>query len=87
MIASLHASHESNLIIEVLVIYDWLLTFSDEIRLIWRLRLTGAKLLFVLNRYIFLAASLAAFGALLGHVVSIKACASCVKSYHFNHRG
>lgn len=34
-----------------MIIYDWLLTFPDEIRLIWRQKLTGARVLFILNRY------------------------------------
>lgn len=36
---------------KALAVYDWLLTSSDEIRIIWRRRVTGAKVLFILNRY------------------------------------
>lgn len=36
-------------------VYDWLLTFSAEIRLIWSRKITGAKILFLANRYIFMA--------------------------------
>lgn len=36
------------------VIYDWSLTFPDEIRLIWRNKLTRAKVLFLVNRYFFI---------------------------------
>lgn len=35
----------------VVVVYDWLLTLSDEIRLVWKRKLTGATVLFLLNRY------------------------------------
>ena len=38
-----------------MVIYDWLLTFADEIHYIWNRKLTGAKVLFLVNRYIFMA--------------------------------
>lgn len=37
------------------LIYDHLLTFSEEIRVIWPTRLTSTKLLFILNRYVSLA--------------------------------
>lgn len=33
------------------VIYDWSLTFPDEVRLMWRNKLSGAKVLYFLNRY------------------------------------
>lgn len=36
-------------------VYDFVLTFSDEIRFIWRRQITGAKILFLLNRYVFIA--------------------------------
>lgn len=35
------------------LIYDWILTFPDEIRFIWRPKLTGARVLFLVNRYFF----------------------------------
>ena len=38
--------------ITAVVVYDWILTFPDEMRLIWRHRWTGAKALFLLNRYL-----------------------------------
>lgn len=37
-----------------LVLYDWLLTFSDEIHLMWNRKITGARIVFLLNRYVFL---------------------------------
>lgn len=37
------------------VIYDWLLTFPDEILVIWRAKVTRAKVLFLLNRYLSIA--------------------------------
>lgn len=40
------------------VVYDWLLTFPDEFRLIWKRKLTGARILFLLNIYLFLSFNL-----------------------------
>ncbi|KAI0726520.1 hypothetical protein C8Q72DRAFT_796584 [Fomitopsis betulina] len=37
-----------------LLFYDYALTFSREIRCIWRRKFTGATVLFLLNRYLFL---------------------------------
>lgn len=42
------------LISPVLYIYDYLLTLSDEVSAIWPSKFTGAKLIFLLNRYSFL---------------------------------
>lgn len=39
---------------EALLFYDYVLTFSREIRCIWHRKFTGATVLFLLNRYIFL---------------------------------
>lgn len=36
----------------VILLYDHLLTFSDEVRLIWQAKCTVAKLLFLYNRYV-----------------------------------
>lgn len=36
-------------------VFDWFLTFSDETRLMWTRKMTGAKMLFLLNRYLFIA--------------------------------
>ena len=33
-------------------IYDYVLTFVQEVQLIWHRRITGATVLFVLNRYL-----------------------------------
>ena len=38
-----------------IAIYDWFLTSSDEIRVVWSRKMTGAKVLFVLNRYLWIA--------------------------------
>ncbi|GJE96173.1 hypothetical protein PsYK624_123660 [Phanerochaete sordida] len=38
-----------------LVVYEYLLTFQDEIRMIWRRKWTGATALFVANRYLLIA--------------------------------
>ncbi|KAI0338609.1 hypothetical protein BDW22DRAFT_689002 [Trametopsis cervina] len=38
--------------IAALALYDYLLTFSQEIEMIWRRPLTGASVLFMLNRYL-----------------------------------
>lgn len=37
------------------VVYDWILTLPDETRLIWKGKISGAKVLFLLNRYLFIA--------------------------------
>ncbi|KAI0794723.1 hypothetical protein C8Q74DRAFT_1163584, partial [Fomes fomentarius] len=37
-----------------LFIYDTLLTFGREVDCFWRGRITGARILFLANRYIFL---------------------------------
>lgn len=38
--------------------YEHLITFDDEVRCVWRRRISGASTLFLLNRYAILAASL-----------------------------
>lgn len=38
--------------------FDWLVTFSDEIRLMWSRRMTGAKVLFLLNRYLWMISTI-----------------------------
>lgn len=38
--------------LKAVLIYDHLLTISEEIRVIWPTRLTSTKLLFILNRYV-----------------------------------
>lgn len=37
------------------IVYDWILTFPEEIRVIWTRKMTGAKILFLLNRYLWVA--------------------------------
>ncbi|EPS96176.1 hypothetical protein FOMPIDRAFT_61838, partial [Fomitopsis schrenkii] len=37
-----------------LLFYDYALTFSREVRCIWRRKFTGATMLFLLNRYLFM---------------------------------
>lgn len=39
--------------------YDHAVTFSEEVKYVWQGRKSGASVLFVLNRYTFLIASLA----------------------------
>ena len=38
-----------------LFIYDYVLTFAQEVQLIWGRKITGASVLFWLNRYLTLA--------------------------------
>lgn len=40
--------------IVVVLVYDWILTFPTEFRLIWMRKMTWAKFLFLLNRYLFI---------------------------------
>ena len=40
--------------LSALVIYEYTLTFRDEIDLFWNRRLSGAAILFALNRYLML---------------------------------
>ncbi|KAI0365133.1 hypothetical protein BV20DRAFT_973561 [Pilatotrama ljubarskyi] len=47
-----------------LFVYDSVITVDKEVGLFWRRKLTGASLLFFLNRYIFLAGSLLELGGL-----------------------
>lgn len=42
----------------MLYIYDYLLTLADEVSAIWPSKFTGAKLIFLLNRYSFLLYSI-----------------------------
>ncbi|EJF66367.1 hypothetical protein DICSQDRAFT_18633, partial [Dichomitus squalens LYAD-421 SS1] len=37
-----------------LILYEYLLTFNMEVRLVWRRKFTAATVLFLLNRYIFI---------------------------------
>jgi hypothetical protein len=36
----------------VVLYFDWLLTFSQEVETFWKSKLTGPTVLFLLNRYI-----------------------------------
>lgn len=38
-----------------LVVYEYLLTFQDEVRMIWRRKWTAATVLFMMNRYLLIA--------------------------------
>ncbi|KAI0669085.1 hypothetical protein C8Q78DRAFT_229599 [Trametes maxima] len=38
--------------VSALLVYDWLLTFDREVRLIWRRPRTGASVLYFFTRYI-----------------------------------
>ena len=38
------------------MVYDYFITFDLEVSEIWQKRMTGAKILFFLNRYLFLIA-------------------------------
>lgn len=44
--------------IQVLLIYDHVITFDQEVSRIWRPKWTGATVLFVLNRYLGLSLAL-----------------------------
>lgn len=43
----------------VLFCYEYAITFDEEVRCVWKRRISGASILFVLNRYVMLLASLA----------------------------
>lgn len=47
--------HGTNSIFTAITVYDWILTLPLEIRVIWSRKMTGAKVLFLLNRYIWIA--------------------------------
>ncbi|KAI0355241.1 hypothetical protein OH77DRAFT_1437151 [Trametes cingulata] len=47
-----------------LYVYDCVITLDKEVALFWKRKVTGASLLFFLNRYIFLAGSLLELGGL-----------------------
>lgn len=56
--------------ISALYLYDFLLTFGDEVRYVWRRRFSGATLLFAVNRYASLLACVVnAFGLAKCHFV------------------
>ncbi|TFK91078.1 hypothetical protein K466DRAFT_483510 [Polyporus arcularius HHB13444] len=66
-----------------LIVYDQLLTFDREVRLVWRRKVTGATVLFLLNRYFLLARFLVIFGAygISSQEVSSSATDSPVRLY------
>ena len=37
------------------IVYEYILTFTQEVELLWRRKFTGATLLFLVNRYLLLA--------------------------------
>lgn len=39
-------------LVTALVVYEYIITLGEEISLVWRGRVTGAVVLFVLNRYL-----------------------------------
>lgn len=45
--------------------YDYIITFGEEVRCVWKRRASGASILFVLGRYAMLAASLASITQVL----------------------
>lgn len=51
--------YETNCVFTAVTIYDWIFTLPNEIRIIWSQKMTGAKVLFVLNRYLWIALSVA----------------------------
>ncbi|RPD53397.1 hypothetical protein L226DRAFT_540571 [Lentinus tigrinus ALCF2SS1-7] len=53
----------------VILVYEYLLTFEREVNLFWKSRITGAGVLFFLNRYVVLVTSLLSIS---GIVVDIK---------------
>lgn len=53
---SMYPSFDGSNYLEAVTAFDWLLTCSDEIRLIWSRKLTGVKVLFFLNRYLWIIA-------------------------------
>ncbi|KAI0667152.1 hypothetical protein C8Q78DRAFT_982689, partial [Trametes maxima] len=63
-----------NFVLATLIFYEYLITFEDEFRLIWRGKLTGASVIFVLNRYIMVVqnaitmASIVPLCAVLGYM-------------------
>ena len=47
----------------VLLLYEWIITFDEEVELFWRKKRSVATLLFLLNRYIPLAYALSDFAS------------------------
>ena len=43
--------HGPLMVLLVLFLYDYLITFEQEVRFIWGRKLTGANVIFILNRY------------------------------------
>ncbi|GJE93317.1 hypothetical protein PsYK624_094760 [Phanerochaete sordida] len=58
-ILSLLSVLDTTLLIELtattLYLYDYILTFSQEVGCVWNRKFTGASLLFIINRYVVLA--------------------------------
>lgn len=55
----LHCSQLMKPRLAVLFCYEYAITFDEEVRCVWKRRISGASVLFILNRYIMLVASLA----------------------------
>lgn len=50
--------HGANHIFTAITVHDWILTLPLEIRVIWSWKMTGAKVLFLSNRYLWIASCL-----------------------------
>ncbi|TBU23724.1 hypothetical protein BD311DRAFT_768004 [Dichomitus squalens] len=61
------------------ITYEYFITLSLEVDLFWRRRLTGAGILFLLNRYLTLA--LRASIIVEGYITSITSCAGFIRAY------
>ena len=46
----LQRSHDSDVVL-AWIVFEYILTFTDEVQLFWRRKLTGATALFLVNRY------------------------------------
>ena len=63
--------------LSALIFYEYAITFNNEVRLIWRRRITAASVLFFLNRYIMILdniVTLISFPAMSNRVSSEDLC-------------
>ncbi|EKM57500.1 uncharacterized protein PHACADRAFT_26171 [Phanerochaete carnosa HHB-10118-sp] len=64
----------------VILFWDYIITFGDEINLVWRRKLTGATILFLLNRYASLIKNVVEFSNLFSP--SLTACQRSQTAYN-----
>lgn len=59
------------------LVYEYMITFQLEVDLFWKTKVTGAVVLFFLNRYIVLVTSLLAVsGVVIDFTASVRVCKS-----------